>query len=157
MTETDQMAELRRQQDEMRFRYFNADLAWKIGTRLRARAERDAMPIAIEVSMAGQTLFYCAMSGATPDNADWIRRKRAVVERHHCNSLLMKLQGEAKGRSFIEKLALPERDFAYSGGGVPIFVESMGCIGAVVVSGLTEFEDHALVVEAMGEAIAEIS
>lgn len=157
MSDEDQIAELRREQDEVRFPYFNADLAWKIGARLHARAERDAMPIAIEISMAGQILFCCSMPGATPDNADWIRRKRAVVERHHCSSLLMKLLGEAKGRSFIEKLALPERDFAYSGGGVPIVVERIGCLGAVVVSGLTQFEDHALAISAMRDVIAEIA
>ena len=157
MSDTDQISELRRQQDEVRFPYFDAGLAWKIGARLHARAERDSMAIAIEVSMAGQTLFYCAMPGTTPDNADWIRRKRAVVERHHCSSLLMKLLGEAKGRSYIEKLALPERDFAYNGGAVPVIVERIGCIGAVVVSGLTQFEDHALAVEAMREVIAELA
>ncbi len=157
MSDSDQIAALRREQDALRFRRFDADVAWAIGTRLRARAEREAMPIAIEISLAGRTLFFCAMPGATPDNADWVRRKRAVVERHHCSSLLMKLLGEAAGRSFVEKLALPERDYAYSGGAVPVVVEGTGCIGVVAVSGLSQVEDHAVATEAMRDVIAEMA
>ncbi|BDA84423.1 hypothetical protein Sa4125_19650 [Aureimonas sp. SA4125] len=90
-----------------------------------------------------------ALPGATPDNAEWIRRKRNTVMRFRRSSLAMRLLCEAKGQSLGERYGLADRDYVASGGGVPILLTGTGCIGAVVVSGLPDVEDHALVVSAL--------
>lgn len=51
----------------------------------------------------------------------------------------------------IALTGLPLRDFAVAGGGFPILVEGVGCVGAVIVSGLPQRDDHALVVEILAE------
>jgi uncharacterized protein (UPF0303 family) len=59
------------------------DLAWELGARLRELALERRLPITIEVRRFGQPLFYSAMKGTTPDNAEWVRRKGNVVARLH--------------------------------------------------------------------------
>ena len=131
------------------FPAFDAQLAWRVGSWIRDRACDQNLPIAIEVSVAEHVLFHVALPGATPDNAEWIRRKRNTVMRFRRSSLAMRLLCEAKGKSLSERYGLPDRDYVASGGGVPIILTGTGCIGAVVVSGLPDVEDHALVVSAL--------
>ena len=49
----------------------------------------------------------------------------------------------------LERYGLPVGDYAAHGGSFPLNVESAGIIGAVTVTGLTQREDHELVVEAL--------
>jgi uncharacterized protein (UPF0303 family) len=74
--------------------------------------------------------------------------------RFHQSSLSMRLLCEAKGKTLVERYGLAEADYVASGGGVPILIEGGACVGAVVVSGLPDVEDHRLVVEAMRQILA---
>jgi uncharacterized protein (UPF0303 family) len=132
MSDQETISALKSENDELQFPLFNAEIAWRIGSLLQKRAAEGRLAIAIEVSMCGQQLFYCAMPGATPDNAAWIRRKRAVVERFHRSSLFMKVSADEQGRPMLERYALSPEDYASSGGAVPIIVKGTGCVGAVV-------------------------
>ena len=64
------------EEQELQFPSFGADAAWLLGNAIHQRAMAGSFPIAIEVSRNGQQLFFAALPGATPDNAEWIRRKR---------------------------------------------------------------------------------
>lgn len=138
-----------RQEASLGFPAFDADLAWKVGCWIRAQAAERQLKIAVEISVAEHVLFAAALPGATPDNAFWIRRKRNTVMRFRRSSLAMRLLCEFKGKSLAERYALADGDYAASGGGVPIILTGTGCIGAAVVSGLPDVEDHALVVQAL--------
>ena len=157
MSELDEIAALRAEQDELQLPFFDAALAWRIGAYIHARAEAADMPITFEVSRLGQRLLYCAMPGAVPDGAAWVHRKRMVVERFHCSSLLMKLLADQQGRPLLERYVLSPDDYCSSGGGVPVIVRGTGTIGVVTVSGLTQFEDHMLAADAIRHVIAEIA
>ena len=143
------LEDIDKQEASLGFSAFGADLAWSVGCRIRAHAADRQLKIAVEISLAEHVLFHAALPGATPDNTDWIRRKRNTVMRFRRSSLAMRLLCEAKGKSLAERYALPDRDFAASGGGVPIILAGTGCVGAAVVSGLPDVEDHALVVQAL--------
>ena len=145
------------EEQELQFPSFSADVAWTLGSTIHKRAKAGSLPIAIEVSRNSQQLFFAALPGATPDNADWIRRKRAVVHRFHHSSLYMSVEAEVKGRPFLLRYGLSEQDYAAAGGGFPIFVKETGCVGAVVVSGLPQLDDHRLVTEAIRETIARLA
>jgi uncharacterized protein (UPF0303 family) len=142
---------------ELQLPSFGNDVAWTLGSYIHQRAKAGSLPIAIEVSRNGQQLFFAALPGATPDNAEWIRRKRAVVLRFHHSSLYMSIEAEAKGRPFLQRYGLLEQDYAAAGGGFPIFVKDTGCVGAVVVSGLPQLEDHRLVTEAVRATITQLT
>ncbi len=153
MTNTDRDAWLERLEDERRslvLPTFGIDLAWELGAAIRERAAVEKLPVAIEVALTGHRLFYAAMPGAMPDNAAWIHRKRNVVERFLESSLLMTLRCEAAGTTINGKYRLNDEDFVHSGGGVAIRVPALGVIGTVTVSGLSQYEDHALAAAALG-------
>jgi uncharacterized protein (UPF0303 family) len=145
------------EEQELQFPSFSAEVAWTLGSHIYQRAKASSLPIAIEISRNGQQLFFAALPGATPDNAEWIRRKRAVVQRFHHSSLYMSVEAEVKGRPFLQRYGLSEQEYAAAGGGFPIFVGETGCVGAVVVSGLPQLEDHRLVTEAIRETITRLT
>lgn len=156
MSDSNSLDALLAEEQALQFPAFGAELAWTLGNRLYQRAKAGNLAIAIEISRNGQQLFFAALPGATPDNAEWIRRKRAVVQRFHHSSLYMSVEAEQKGRPFLHRYGLSEQDYAAAGGGFPIFVRNTGCVGAVVVSGLPQLEDHRLVTDAIREILAQL-
>jgi uncharacterized protein (UPF0303 family) len=120
-----------------------------LGSRLRALAESLGVGVTIEIRLARETVFCCAMRGTSPANADWARRKRNTVEMLSRSSYGVGRSMQQAGTSLEASMGLPTRDYASHGGSVPIFVDGGGCVGVVTVSGLPQREDHALVVEAM--------
>ena len=128
---------------------FDLEAAWQLGRRIRDIAAERQLPIGIEVCHGATPAFFALMPGATPDNLDWVRRKRAVALRFHQSSLYMRLLCESKSVDFHDRYRLPREDFAASGGGVPIVVRGVGVVGAAAVSGLPDVEDHALVVSTL--------
>ncbi|MBO1334287.1 heme-degrading domain-containing protein [Streptomyces sp. VRA16 Mangrove soil] len=128
---------------------FTYDDAWRLGTLLVGLARERQAPVAIDITRGGQQLFHAALPGSTPDNDAWIARKRRVVERWHVSSYLVGSRYRAKGTTFEESSRLDPDTYAAHGGAFPIAVRGAGVVGVVVVSGLPQVEDHALVVEAL--------
>ncbi|TCT32997.1 heme-degrading domain-containing protein [Martelella mediterranea] len=145
----DRITRLEAERGQLVLPSFNEDVAFAIGTHIRQHASVAKHPIAIEVSGIGGRLFFAAMPGASPDNAEWIRRKRNVVERFLESSLLVTLRCDERGRKIPEQFKLSDADFVHSGGGVAIRTADSGFVGCVTVSGLTQYQDHELGVEAL--------
>ena len=143
------IAELEEQERRLTLRHFTYDDAWALGTLLVELARERHAPVAIDIRRSGQQLFHAALPGSTPDNDAWIDRKRRVVERYGCSSYLVGARFRAKGTTFEESSRLDPDTYAAHGGAFPVRVESAGVIGTIVVSGLPQAEDHALVVEAL--------
>ncbi|QQM43109.1 heme-degrading domain-containing protein [Streptomyces liliifuscus] len=143
------IAELEEQELRLTLPHFTYDDAWALGTLLVELArERDA-PVAIDIRRGGQQLFHAALPGSTADNDAWIDRKRRVVERYAASSLLVGTRFRAKNTTFEDSSRLDPDVYAAHGGAFPITVTGAGVIGTVVVSGLPQLEDHAMVVEAL--------
>ena len=142
----DDLAAIATQESELCFARFDEDSAWTIGSRLRTMAVARKAGVVIDVRRFGQPLFYCALAGSTPDNAEWVRRKSNLVARFHRSSYRLGLE---VGANLFEKYALSMADFAAHGGSFPICVQGSGVIGSVTVSGLPQRADHELVVEAL--------
>ena len=145
------LARMAEQERRLRPARFTADTAWTLGGRLKALAEARGVAVAIEIRIAGRTVFFHAMAGSTPANADWARRKCNAVELLQRCSYALRLAPPKDGMTVVQRMGLPARDYALVGGGFPIAVEGVGIIGAVAVSGPPERDDHALVVEALAE------
>jgi len=134
---------------ELRLPRFDAQVAWDLGTRLRSLAVERGLKLVIDVRRFGQPLFYAALDGTTPDNAEWVRRKGNTVARFHRSSYATGLMMKAKGTTLVERYGLPVADYAGDGGSFPIAVEGAGIVGSATVSGLPQRDDHNLVVEAL--------
>ncbi|WP_371671187.1 heme-degrading domain-containing protein [Streptomyces sp. NBC_00289] len=146
---TPSVEELEAQERRLVFRQFTHDDAWALGSLLVELARERQAPVAIDIHRAGQQLFHAALPGSTPDNDDWIARKRRVVERYGSASYLVGTRFRAKGTTFEEAARLDPGTYAAHGGSFPITVEGVGVIGAVTVSGLPQLQDHRFVVEVL--------
>jgi uncharacterized protein (UPF0303 family) len=148
MSPADDIARIALQERTLVFPAFNEEAAWRLGSRLRTLALDRNLIVVIDVRRPAHPLFYAALPGTTPDNAEWVRRKSNVVFRFHRSSYAVGLDLEQK-QSSLEARGLPTADYASHGGSFPIRVANAGIVAAVTVSGLPQRADHELVVEAL--------
>ncbi|MFZ3216298.1 MAG: heme-degrading domain-containing protein [Candidatus Acidiferrales bacterium] len=151
MTIEQDLEKIALQEKRLRFKHFDAEVAWAIGSGLKAAAEKRGAAVAIEIYLNGHALFTYAMPGTTPDNWDWIRRKRNVVQRYHRSSYAIGLTHQRAQTNLHEKTGLDAKDYAAHGGCFPILLEGTGCVGTITASGLPQREDHNLVVAVLQE------
>jgi uncharacterized protein (UPF0303 family) len=137
------------QERELMLPRLDAQVAWELGSRLRAMAAERKLAIVIDVRRFDQPLFYAAMEGTTPDNVEWVRRKSNVVARFHRSSYAIGLKEKIKNETLQEMQGLPISDYATHGGSFPLAVAGAGVVGSVTVSGLPQHDDHELVIEAL--------
>jgi len=143
------IAALAAEHEELQFGTFGFDDAWAIGQDLVAEFKSAALPVAVDISLNGQTLFHAALPGSSPDNDQWIIRKNRVVQRFHKSSFYIANILKQKGKSIEEAYGLSQADYAPSGGAVPIRIRGVGVVGTATVSGLPDHEDHRMVAQAL--------
>lgn len=145
MNLTNDLAKIALQEERLQFDAFTPDMAWQLGTRLKEAVKALGKSVAIDIQLVGQPLFFFAMPGTTPDNVDWIRRKRNVVHRYQRSSYAIGLEFQQKNTTLQER-GLDSRDHAPAGGCFPIRLRGTGFIGTITISGLPQREDHNVVV-----------
>lgn len=140
---------LAEQERRLRLPRFGPDEAWALGGAVREIALAQGAPIAIDISLRDRVLFHCALPGTTTDNAEWIRRKRNTVLRLWRSSYAVGRSLALSGRTLEDAHILPTSDFAAHGGGFPLTLEGLGCIGALTVSGVPQRQDHCIVADGL--------
>ena len=143
------LAELAAEEQDLQFTRFTNDDAWDLGSALVAVARRDGAPVAVDVSRHGHQLFHASLPGTSPDNDSWIQRKTRVVHRFGHSSLYVRQASIERGTTFEAEFGLDPALYAAHGGAFPVLVRSVGPVGAVVVSGLPQLDDHRMVVAAI--------
>ena len=154
MSDFPALAELAAEEAELQLSRFTNDDAWALGSALVAHGRAEQLPIAVEVSRHSHQLFHAALTGATPDNDQWIARKARTVHRFGHSSLAVGQRFREMGTTFEEGAGLDPELYAAHGGAFPVRVPGAGVIGVVTVSGLPQADDHALVVEAIETFLA---
>ena len=149
MTDFPTLSELAAQETELQLPGFPTAAAWPLGSPLVARPQAEQLPVAIEISRHSHQLFHAALPGATPDNDTWIARKAATVHRFGHSSLYVGQRSREAGTTFEAEFGLDPQQYIAHGGGFPVIVRDVGPVGVVVVSGLPQVEDHAMVVAAL--------
>lgn len=139
------------QEQRLQFAAFNASVAWELGCALKAAAEKRGAAVAIDIQLHGHPLFFYAMPGTTPDNSEWIRRKRNVVMRYHRSSYSIGLKHDRARTTLHSTTGLDLRDYSTHGGCFPLMLTGTGCVGTITISGLPQREDHSLVVSVLQE------
>jgi uncharacterized protein (UPF0303 family) len=151
MTIDQDLEKIALQEKRLQFKQFDSEVAWALGSALKAAAEKRGVAVAIDIHLNGHQLFSYAMPGTTPDNADWIRRKRNVVKRYHRSSYAIGLTHQRAQTTLQAKTGLDPKDYAPHGGCFPIILAGTGCVGTITVSGLPQRDDHNLVVAVLQE------
>jgi uncharacterized protein (UPF0303 family) len=145
---------IQEQERRLQFDRFSPGDAWEIGLSLKQAAEARGARVAIDIQLQGRPLFFFAMPGSTPENVDWIRRKRNVVFLFFKSSYHVGLRLEQQGTSLQARDGYDPRDYAAHGGSFPITLVGTGCVGAITVSGLPSRADHILVTAAIAAHLA---
>ena len=60
---------------------------------------------------------------------------------------------ERDGETMEGRHGLALADYAAHGGGFPVWVKGVGCVGSIIVSGMPQRDDHNLVVAAMAKVL----
>ncbi|KAF9469534.1 hypothetical protein BDZ94DRAFT_1242629 [Collybia nuda] len=135
---------------------FNSDDAWTIGNRLRSRLVEHSTPAVISILLAStpvpRVLFHTTTRpGTNPDNDIWVARKARTAFRFGVSSYYMGRKFSMNDTEFATKYGIgPEEvsGYAIHGGAVPIRVKDVeGVVAVIVVSGLSQEEDHGVIVE----------
>lgn len=147
------IAQLAVQEDRLRFDHFDEADAWALGSQMRAAAVERKLPFVIDIRVAGRALFFTALPGATPDNAEWVQRKVNVVMRYHRSSYRMgrELVKRGIGLSLDADRGVDPVHYAAHGGSFPINIRGTGVVGAVTVSGVPQRDDHNFVTEMVSQ------
>jgi uncharacterized protein (UPF0303 family) len=149
MTIDQDLEKIALQEKRLQFKHFDATVAWAVGSALKAAAEKRGVAVAMDIQLNGHSLFSYAMPGTTPDNWDWIRRKRNVVQRYHRSSYAIGLTHQRNQTNLQDKAGLDLKDYAAHGGCFPIILVGTGCVGTITASGLPQRDDHNLVVSVL--------
>jgi len=135
---------------------FSHDDGWWLGCHIRELARARGASIAISIRRGATQIFAVAVEGATADRVDWAVRKIATAMRFERSSYAVALDMRAKGMD-LARFGLTTDLFALAGGAVPLLIEGVGVVGGVAVSGMSELEDHEMVVEAMSALKARMA
>jgi len=151
----DILMQLLQEEQELQFTKFNEITAWQIGSQLVERSASNNLPVTIDITRGDHQLFPASLHGTSPDNDEWVKRKVRLVYRFQHSSFYMGQLLKSKGRRLEEAYLLPESEYAPHGGCFPIILKDTGMIGTITVSGLSQEEDHKLVVQAIRDYLAQ--
>lgn len=133
---------LKLQEEILQFSHFtNAD-AWELGMQMVAEAKRRDLPIAIRIQKnSGYIVFQYGNDKTSLDNQKWMDRKANTVKRMEMSSLRFCLTLQEQEES-LQARGMDEASYVACGGGFPIYIEEVGVIGSICVSGLDHISDH---------------
>jgi len=150
-------ADVLAQEASLVFETFDRDTAVDLGLAAVALARARGLPIVVEVKGVDQVLFRAALPGSSVNNDQWITRKTALVELGGHSTLYYRRLHEEAGQTFTEQSGLSEEHYAAHGGGFPLNLaagpDRPTRVGVMVVSGLPQLLDHALVVECLQKVL----
>lgn len=141
------------QEDKFQFERFSRRDALNIGLKLIENAEKQAQPVAVEITVNGLVVFRYFMEGARPESELWLARKRNAVDLMETSSLRFFAELEDAGETFADR-KLDPNEYA-AGGGFPIRLRGTGVIGSICVSGYPDHvDDHQLIINTLAEYFA---
>ncbi len=130
--------------------HFDAGDAWRLGLILRDLALETGADIAVHISLFGAQVFHCGIGQPKPNFDRWIARKQRGTLECWKSSLRLKLESLTGGDQLADH-GFDPADVVFCGGCFPLRLKSLGVVGAVTVSGLSDLQDHQLAVDALAQ------
>ena len=128
--------------------------ALEIGEIAKFFGQDSSLPIAVEVRVGDWIVYHASLPGSSPENDWWIGRKARVVKLKQRSTLFERVFAEERGIDWHKENNLLEETHAIHGGGLPLITKSDGFVGALLISGLPQIEDHLLGVKVLTEFLA---
>lgn len=134
------------QENDLVFDKFDRADALALGLKLHENNKYYGVPVAIEITVNGLSVFRYFPEGTVPDSALWLERKRRTVTLMEMSSLRFNGWLGMNGETLADR-KLDPNDYAAGGGGFPIRVKGVGVVGCICVSGMPHEDDHKLIVD----------
>lgn len=112
------------------------------------------LPIAIEVRIGDWMIYHASLPGSTSENQEWINRKARVVLLKHHSSIYERVSAKERGVDWHKENNLLDETHAIHGGGLPLITKNEGFVGVLIISGLSQVDDHIFGVEVLTEFLA---
>jgi uncharacterized protein (UPF0303 family) len=128
--------------------------ALEIGEIAKSLAVERKLPIATEVRFNDWIIYHVSLPGSTPENDWWISRKARTVMLKKHSTMYERVSAEERGVDWHKENNLLDETHAIHGGGLPLITKNEGFVGAFLISGLPQVEDHLLGVEVLTEFLA---
>ena len=119
------------------------------------RSASNNLPVTIDITRGDHQLCHASLCGTSPDNDEWVKRKVRLVNRFRHSSFYIGQILKSKGKRIEEAYLVSESEYAPHGGCFPVIVKGTGMVGTITVSGLSQEEDHKLVVQAIKDYLAQ--
>ena len=146
--EKENYAIVKRQEELLVFDHFDHDDAWRLGRQLVEDAREKGLPIAAEIWINGYMVFRYGFGGTNNYNDLWLSRKVNTVNMLHRSTPRAHYMPFVGEDDLYRDAHLDPNEYANMGGGFPIRVKGVGCIGVLAVSGLAHTRDHQTAVDA---------
>lgn len=134
---------------EIEIKEFSNQLALEMGLEIIKLAKLRNKKIAVEIKRLNHIVFLFVDDSLGADKHIWLKKKSNVAMLFEMSSLSVRKNLEEKNRTLKDSYGLEDKDYAASGGSIPIFVENVGMVGTITVSALKDFEDHQLILDAL--------
>jgi uncharacterized protein (UPF0303 family) len=112
------------------------------------------LAIAVEIRLKEWIVFHASLPGSNTENDSWIARKARVVLATGNSTMYERVLAEEQGIDWYAVNGVTEETHAIHGGGLPLNVKGMGCVGMMLISGLPQVQDHLLGVDVLTEFLA---
>ena len=132
---------LQMQEEILQFSSFtNAD-AWELGNLIVAEAAKRGAAVLVRIRLNnGYTVFQYGMDGTNLYHEQWLTRKENTVRLTEKSSLRMYMDLRERGESLADRF-LDEKEY----------VEEVGVIGTVAITGLDHVSEHDLLVKCISK------
>ena len=128
---------------------FSNQRALEMGLKIIDLAKSRNQHIAVEICRLNHTVFIYVDDSLPVDKHNWLRRKANVAKQFEESSLSVKNDFKEGNITLEKTCGLDEKDFIAKGGSIPIFVKNAGMIATITVSGLSDVEDHNIIIDAL--------
>lgn len=144
-------AELLEQEESVRLPQFSQEAALDLGALAAEIGLTRELPIAISVRIGAWEVFKASLPGTIADNDGWITRKANVVGLTHHTTMYERVKAEESGSDWHAEHEVQDETHAIHGGGFPITLVNGDYVGAFIIIGLPQVEDHLLALEILKE------
>ena len=113
---------------------FNAQTATQMGNFLVRYCFEQQINLCFRIYAFGKIIYHFSSDYCTPDHDRWLQRKINTVLHFHQSTKNIGLKLNQDASLFLHKYGLNPANYTVVSGGVPLFVQSVGLIGAIAVS-----------------------
>jgi len=128
---------------------FSNRIGLEMGLAVVNLAKEQKKNIAVEISRLNHTIFLYLDDSLPMDKHNWLRRKANIAKQFEESSLSVKHDLENGKMTLDKTFGLDENEYLAKGGAIPIFVKNAGMIATITVSGLSDEEDHKIIIDAL--------